>query len=124
MGILQEPVDRNIFPKREHEKLEFTPADLLDEAANHGDSVRVHPAASDDEDAWTQIRLFVALGFLLEFKSYADIVAFLGRDPVVSPFIVLVKERGDRIKRRIILNLKKSGISAASRNAESHVAPH
>ena len=88
---MQEPTDRNIFPKREREELEFTPADLLDEAADHGDSVRVHPAASDDEGAWAQIRLFVAMGFLLEFKSYDDIVAYLGRDPVVSPSLSLLR---------------------------------
>ena len=47
----------------------------------------------------------------------------LGQDYVVSQFVVISKTKNNETKRRLILDLKKSGISARTRRTNRVVLP-
>ena len=63
-------------------------------------------------------------GWLREFASYEDLATFVGGSPVFSKFACITKTRVDgTVKRRIILDSKKSAVTAASRKQYRSVLP-
>ena len=89
----------------------------FDDEAISDDVVRSRPVqAYDHADA--ELDKFVQQGFLRRFRTLGDLRKHLGAEPVLSRFAVLEKVRNGRVKRRLILDLKRSGMSA--RTAKTH----
>ena len=75
-------------------------------------------AADNDDDAAAELDKLPPKNYILAFDSDDDLREYLGEDPVVNELIVITKTSGNRIKKRIIVNVKKSGISRSSRKSE------
>ena len=70
-----------------------------------------HSCAADDDEAAEQE------------TSYAKLQSECGNDFTVSDFCVVVKEKQGKIKRRLILDIKRSGISRRTRKTHRGVLP-
>ena len=90
--------------------------------ANFDDDFTAHSCAANDEEAAKQIRQYADRGWLEE-TSYAKLKKEFGNDYTVSDFCVVVKEKQGRVKRRLILDLKRSGISKRTRKTHRVVLP-
>ena len=86
--------------------------------ATFDDDFTAHSCGADDDEAAKQIRLFADRGWLEE-TPYARLQSKFGNDFTVSDFCVVVKEKQGKIKRRLILDLKRSGISRRTRKNSS-----
>ena len=60
---------------------------------------------------------------MVKFDTYKELKTHLGRDPVISAFVVITKERNGKVKKRIILNLKRSKVSSSSVSSERVLLP-
>eukprot|EP00972_Heterocapsa_arctica_P042887 6322787-Heterocapsa_arctica.AAC.1 len=76
-----------------------------------------------DEQAAAELVCYAEIGFLRQFDSYKAVVAFLGEEPVLSKIGVIEKIRAGKSKKRIVLDSKQSGVSAASSKKERVVLP-
>ena len=90
--------------------------------ANFDDDFTAHSCAADDDEAAEQIRQYADRGWLQE-TSYAKLQREFGNDFTVSDFCVVVKEKQGKIKRRLILDLNKSGMSRRTRKTHRVVLP-
>eukprot|EP00959_Pyramimonas_sp_CCMP1952_P291031 6087879-Pyramimonas_sp.AAC.1 len=55
-----------------------------------------------------EVKGYVEKGYLAEFDTYRELCEFVGGDPVFSKFCVLERLMAGRLKRRLILDLKRS----------------
>ena len=62
-------------------------------------------------------------GWLLEFDTPDQLKAFLGADPILIKFGLVVKTRNDITKKRLILDAKASGISEIASKKERILLP-
>ena len=76
-----------------------------------------------DQEALAEIERFTAEGWLEKFDKKEDAEKALGGPIVVSPFHVIIKNKNGKVKRRLILDLKRSGISARTRHTHRVVLP-
>jgi len=77
-----------------------------------------------DEEAVNQIEKYVECGYVVKFPTLQQAKEYVGGDLVLSDLVVLEKMRADgTVKRRVILNCKTSGISAASAKAQKVCLP-
>lgn len=60
--------------------------------------------------------MFQAKGWLAEYIDIDEGRTTLGSDTVVSAFHVLKKEKNGKIKRPLILDLKRSGVSQRTKH--------
>eukprot|EP00971_Amphidinium_carterae_P241632 4798002-Amphidinium_carterae.1 len=65
-------------------------------------------AFENDSEAKDTVRNYIRAGFLKSYPSMAAAEMSLGRAPVLSRFAVLSKERDGIIKKRLILDAKRS----------------
>ena len=79
--------------------------------------------ADSDDDAAAELLKLVEKGHLRAFEPLAELEAHLGEAPVISALIVVATKMRDRIKKRFIVNLKKSGISRSSHKSEKVILP-
>ena len=82
-----------------------------------------YSTADVDQEAMSEIRSFAEAGWLSEFDTIGELESSLGGPAVISPFHVVVKHRSGKIKRRLILDLRRSGISARTRHTHRVVLP-
>ena len=118
-GVRHHPEQVGIFPVvneerwRDPEELE-TPADTF----RNYDSVEL------DASAWPEILKFVEKGFIKTFDTEAACRQFLhGAHPVLSKLGLIIRVRVDSTKKRIILDCKRSGITAGSIRSERVILP-
>ena len=76
-----------------------------------------------DEDAWLEVKKLVDKGWLLEFSSLRELRDFLGEEPILSKFGLVVKEKAGVTKKRLILDAKASGISDVASKRERVILP-
>lgn len=69
------------------------------------------------------IESFQAKGWLMEYQDAGEVRRVLGADAVISAFHVLRKEKNGRVKRRLILDLKRSGVSRRTSHTRRIVLP-
>ena len=77
---------------------------------------------SIDAEAMRQIEDYARRGWLEEVTKEEQEERF-GQDYVVSQFVVLTKTKNNKTKRRLILDLKKSGVSARTRHTNRVALP-
>lgn len=102
------------------------PADLTtdyEQFTNHG-------RLEDDDEVMATFADFVKRGFLKEFETLDDCVAFLdGEKPILNKFACLSKWRWDadvgiwKEKKRVIMDSKRSGVKGASHRKYKSVLP-
>ena len=116
-GLALHPEDCGIFPRT---SVEAMPTDSL-----HADPSDFLPYASveADDDAWDQVQGLVDKGWLLQFNSLDELKAFLGTEPILSKFGLVVKERNGVMKKRLILDAKSSGITGVASKHERILLP-
>ncbi len=83
----------------------------------------VHKSVEEDDDAWAEVQRMVARNLIKEFSSEADLTDYLGESPVYSIFCMIVKQKGNTVKKRLILDAKVSGVSGAASKLERVLLP-
>ena len=81
-----------------------------------------HSKAAQDEEAKDQIRQNADQGWL-EQTSHEKLERSYGRGCTVSDFCVVAKEKQGKVKKRLILDLKRSGISNRTRKTHRVAFP-
>eukprot|EP00959_Pyramimonas_sp_CCMP1952_P455778 9472097-Pyramimonas_sp.AAC.1 len=96
--------------------------DTLDE---HGDEPEFHNYSSVDGDpeAKPEVERLKATGYVATFKSYDDACAWLGAKPSVSKLGMISEIKNGKVKRRLILDCKQSGVHASARQKQRIVLP-
>ncbi|CAK0821560.1 unnamed protein product, partial [Prorocentrum cordatum] len=74
-----------------------------------------------DAEAAEEVKEFVSKGYLHECDTLQQLREYLGAEPVISRFAVRVRERHGKIKRRLILDLRQSGVTSCTR--QTHRVP-
>ena len=127
LGILDFPKPRNIFPEYSNAEAATDPSMLLTTAAEESRS-----NAERDPDAIKEINSMVQRGWIKRFWSKVRAKAFVKGRLIYSKLIVITKDKPKKaldgtmkrsIKERLILNLKKSGVAAASAKTERPELP-
>ena len=115
-GIAHQPKDAGIFP---------VVGDTPELSADHLEPIDTE--MQDDSDIQTaleELKTYVDKGFIKQFNTEQEITDFLGHRPTLSKLVVLKKLLADgREKKRVILDCKSSGVSAASVRAERVFLP-
>ena len=75
-------------------------------------------AADQDEDVAAEMDRLLGKNYVFAFENRAELRQYLGEDPVVSELIIITKTSGGITKKRMLVNLKKSGVSRSSRKSE------
>ena len=69
-----------------------------------------------DPEALEIIESYIHRGWLSSFDSAEELAEHVGGDPIFNKFACIVKQRTDgTTKRRIIMDSKRSSVTAASR---------
>ena len=127
LGIKEYPIDRNIFPRHEEETVQTKLQDLMTEEPGSRRTM-----ADDDPDALAELENLVKRGWAKKVASTRAAKNFVRGPVVVSRLIVITKERKykdergkvvKKLKKRLILNLKRSGITAAAAKMERPELP-
>ena len=88
-----------------------------------------YASVESDEEAWVEVQRLVSQNYLRDFATLEECKSFLGGDaPVVSKFGMITKEKvlpngTTKVKRRLILDSKESGVSAGSAHPQRIVLP-
>jgi hypothetical protein len=83
-----------------------------------------YQSVEDDDYAWDEVQRLVQKGFLAEARNLSECKSILNGDtPVVSKFGMVIKEKGGKVKRRLILDAKESGITNCGRKNERIILP-
>ncbi|CAK0891828.1 unnamed protein product [Prorocentrum cordatum] len=120
-GIEVDAEDLGIFPKVDTAIGEHA-LDTLDE---HDDEPGFHNYSSVDGDpeAKPEIDRLKTSSYVTTFKSYKEACAWLGAKPNVSKLGMITKVKNGKIKRRLILDCKQSGVNATARQRQRIVLP-
>ena len=96
---------------------ELVPGGVLDPAAlEHDlDGFTNYSGIDEDDEVFAQIEAFTAKGYLKQFADLEACTAYLGAPPLVSCFGAITKVRHGEIKRRIILDVKRSRVKECTR---------
>lgn len=119
-GILRMPADCGIFPTNPDDPGEIQdPSTLLT-----GTELDFTTVREDDGKAYEEMERFVAKGYVMKFASLEEARSFAGGTIAPSRLMLLEKVKSDgKVKLRVILNCKQSGVSAVSHNAERVILP-
>ena len=124
MGILARPISCNIFPEYDDQKATARPEDLITEEASYD-------AAVDDE-AIQELDAMVKKKWIKKFASKFQAKRHARGRIVLSKLLVIAKERKTsdgkcgvvkKINRRLLLNLKRSGVTDAAVKTERPELP-
>ena len=105
-GISMEIEDpAGIFPKSD----EYDPEvmEQLPDPHSHEN----YSSVEQDEAAGPEIQRLIATGFVKSFNNYKHFEDWLGAKPHLSKMGMITKEKEGRIKRRLILDCKESGVN-------------
>ena len=113
-GLSADPTGTDgVFPRADDK---FSASDCLYE-----DFV-AHSKAAQDDEAKNQMRQYADQGWL-EQTSHEELVRSYGADYTVSDFCVVTKEKQGKAKKRLILDLKRSGVSNRTRKTHRITLP-
>eukprot|EP00959_Pyramimonas_sp_CCMP1952_P467736 9492098-Pyramimonas_sp.AAC.1 len=96
--------------------------DALDE---HDEEPEFHNYSSVDGDpeAEPEVERLKSTGYVATFKSYKEARAWLGAKPNVSKLGMIAKIKNGKVKRRLTLDCKQSGVNATARQMQRIVLP-
>ena len=100
----------------------FPLADTELEEFEADECISTQSAESLDNDSMEQIEGYAKKGWLEE-TSRQELIQEFGSDFTVSRFCVISQEKQGKIKQRLILDLKKSGISRRTRKTHRVILP-
>ena len=116
-GVRAHPLDRGVFP--------IVPADerpaVEDPEALHTDFDEFvnYLGTECDDDAFQELERLVGKKFVRRFDTLDEVIRFLdGETPVLSRIGIITKLRGGKLRKRIVLDLKQSGLTSASAKTE------
>ena len=119
-GIVLDPVLEGVFPRAQHAGLlTANPEELLTDL----DAFTNFSSFENDDESVNEVLKYRDKGYLLEFNSQEELRAYLGAEPIVSKFAVLWKWRDGAWKKRVILDLKASSVTACTRATHRVVLP-
>ena len=116
-GLRMQPEDCHIFPRTSLQA--NSPEDLETDFSTH----TPYASVESDDMAWEEILGMVQKRWLRRFDTLEEVTCYLGEAPVLSKFGMLTKVRGGRVKRRLILDGKVSGVSAVASKLERILLP-
>ena len=100
-----------------------SPADAGELVTNH-ETFTNYTGVENSPDAVAIIDDYIRQNWLQEFSSLADLRAFVGGEPILNKFACISKERPDgTMKHRIIMDSRRSGVTAASKKMYRAVLP-
>ena len=76
-----------------------------------------------DEAAEPEIQRLIATGFVRSFNNYKQFEQWLGGAPHLSKLGMITKEKEGRIKRRLILDCKESGVNQKAQKGGRLILP-
>ena len=116
--LFRSPEPRGIFPCT-------TPGEPNDpeQLSTDFDQFTNYAGVEHDDHAASELARLEEKGFIRGFNSFHSVCEFLGSTPVLSKIGVITKIRGNKTKKRIVLDAKQSGVSAASSKLEHVVLP-
>ena len=96
----------------------------LDQLASDYESVSNYTGVEDDPAALDILNGYIERGWLKEFDSLSELSEFVGGNSILNKCACISKERQDgTVKRRIIVDAKRSQVIAASRKQYKSVLP-
>ena len=116
-GLRRHPEDCGIFPRTD------VPAGAPEMLHTDMDEFKPYTSVETDEDAWQEVLRLTGRRWLKKLATHREVVEFLGEEPVLSKFGLVVKVRFDRIKKRLILDSKASGVSSEASKLERVLLP-
>ena len=119
-GLVEAIKDRGIFPtySEEEDPLLIDADDLATEPAfTNYDGVDANPAVAEE------VKRMHDANYVKQFAAYEDVVRYLGAEPVLSRIGVIERIRAGIVKHRIVINSKRSKVSAATRRFERTMLP-
>jgi hypothetical protein len=120
-GLRHPIVDRGIFPTYDPEEDQASgdPENLSTPA----DSFVNYAGVEEDEDAATEFIRLHKNGFVRECATAAEVEAVLGEKPILSKIGIVKKKRNGKVKSRLVVDTKESGVTAATRKFERSQLP-
>lgn len=122
-GILHHPPFTGIFPPLAGDGQALDPQVTADELHTDFDTFSNYAEVEEDQEVATEIERLVNEGYIARFASLEACRDFLKSDPVLSKLGVILKIRFDKIKRRLILDCKRSHVNAGSVQVERIILP-
>ena len=117
-GLVTMPLARGIFPEMDHFPAN-DPSDLNVDAELFTNYVGV----DQDEIAWNEVIDLHSRGLLETLNSIEEVQNYLGEKPVLSIVGVLTEVIGDKLKKRVIVDSHRSGVSSSTTKPERLVLP-
>jgi hypothetical protein len=99
------------------------PAVSPHELASDAGSFVNYQGFEHDDDAVSEVRAYADKGYLQRFKSLEEVREHLGAEPTISRFAVLKRVKNGKTKKRVILDLKQSSVSACTQQTHRVVLP-
>eukprot|EP00435_Cladocopium_sp_Y103_P030056 s3225_g7.t1 len=96
----------NIFPPDVEGAADMVPHLLPDHANHHN-----YTSVDADDAAGPEIQRLIDTGFVKAFGSHGDLTAWVGGQPHLSKLGMITKEKDGKVKRRLILDCKESGVN-------------
>eukprot|EP00971_Amphidinium_carterae_P000378 8079-Amphidinium_carterae.1 len=116
-GVAVHPELDRTFPRKSEVQPETDFMDLYTDWTGFSN----YRAFEDCDEAKDAVRGYVAQGYLEVLGSFDAATERLGGPPVLSKFGVIEKVRDGRVKRRVILDARQSGLTSSS-SSKYHVA--
>ena len=121
-GVTCFPNVDSISPVVQNQDAASFPPELLE---TDFDQFHNYNGLEEDDEAFAQIERFADKDhqYLLKFGTLQECREYLGADPVLSRFGVIERVRAGKLKRRVILDLKQSMVTHATRKTHRVVLP-
>ena len=119
-GLLQPIEDCGIFPtySEEEDPQSMNAEDLCTESAFTN-----YAGVEDNEDVALEMQRLTDAGFVTQFQAYEDLVKHLGAEAVLSRIGVIERIRNGVVRYRIVIDSKRSSVSAATRRFQRTLLP-
>lgn len=108
-----------VFPRASDQEEVCDPNEVCQPA----DEFTNYSAFERDEAALSEILEYERKGFLRSFENLETLRAYVQGEPVISRFAVISRARNGKTKRRLILDLKQSRVTACTRKTHRVVLP-
>ncbi|CAK9014935.1 unnamed protein product [Durusdinium trenchii] len=84
---------------------------------------RNYTSVDNDEAAGPEVNRLISTGFVRAFDSLPEFRTWLGGDPHLSKLGMITKVRDGKVKRRLILDCKESGVNGRAKKSHRLILP-
>jgi hypothetical protein len=119
-GIINPIIDKGIFPTYDPT---IDVADLAAEELGSDSAFYNYSGTEDDEEVAAELERLVQATYALRFDTIEEATAYLGQHPILSKIGVIRKVRNGKMKIRMVVDSKQSGVSRATRKFERTLLP-